>query len=336
MRDLGWVATAGALTLVLPLAAMGAAGALQDLYLATVSYNIAYSGETFGSRSPLTYLFTFPIERARNDALWLLGGIGAVAATLRWIRVPREESALCGLVAVGWVGASCLSILINGARDLPQYFVQAAPALALMTAVGMAPILRGWRTRPLVPVVTMALLGAAALRPGDLGHLPKLLENTRADWRALVGRIDRQTYLARFGGRPQDKWVPREVDALAASIKASTSPNETIYVFGFSPGVFVKSERRSASRFHWSYPVVIEFAAGTPGYGSAAVLADLTREMPAVVALQKQDYAGAGPDPSANPNSSVFFHSNVALEAWLASAYALERETPLFEVWRRR
>lgn len=336
LRDLLPVAVGGALTLGLPLAAMGAAGALHDLYLATITYNLVYSGETFGGQGPLSYLVTFPIERSRNDALWLLGGIGAIGAVLRWLRSPRDEAALCGLVVVTWLGAACLSILINGARGLPQYFVQAAPALALMTAVGLAPIFRLWRSRPLVPVVALILLGLAVLRPGESGHLPKLIENTRADWNALIGRTDRHTYLARFGGRAQDKFVAVEVDALAASIKSSTSPGDTIYVFGFSPGVFVKSERLSASRFHWSYPVVIEFAAGTPGYGSAGLLADLTRAMPAMVALQKQDYHGAGPDPLADPNSSVFFHSNKALDAWLTSAYSLERETPLFEVWKKR
>lgn len=334
LRELGWVTGVGALTVALPLAAMAAAGALQDLYLATVTYNIAYSGETFQGTSPLRYLFRFPIERARNDALWMLGGLGAIFAAFRWLRAPRSAPALCGLVILGWVAAACLSILINGARGLPQYFIQAAPALAMMAAAGLAPLLSNWRARPLVPVVTMVVLVAACLRPGQSGHLPKLIENTRADWSALTGATDRQTYLARFGGRDQDKFVASEVEDLATRIKTTTAPDETIYVFGYSPGVFLKSERRSASRFHWSWPVVIEFASGTPGYGSAGVLADLSRERPAVVALQKQDW-GRG-DGSGDPNSSEFFHHNAGLESWLVSGYSLEYETPLFEVWRRR
>jgi hypothetical protein len=121
MHDVGLVVLGGALTVALPLAAMGAAGALQDLYLATVTYNLAYSGETYAGTSPLNYLFTFPVDRASKDALWLLGGIGAALAGFRWIRSTRDDSALCGLMAVSWVVAACLSIVINGARDLPQY-----------------------------------------------------------------------------------------------------------------------------------------------------------------------------------------------------------------------
>ncbi len=334
LRDIRWVTGAGALTVVLPVLAMGAAGVWQDLHLATVTYNIAYSGETFQGTSPLGYLVAFPIERARNDALWMLGGVGAILATVRWIRAPLSAPALCDVVILSWVAASCLSILINGARELPQYFVQAAPALAMMTALGLAPLLSNWRARPLVPVAMMAVLVAACLRPGESGHLPKLIENTRDDWSALTGSTDRPTYLARFGGRDRDKFVAREVEDLATSIKATTAPTDAIYIFGYSPGVLLKSERRSASRFHWSRPVVIEFASGTPGYGSDALLADLARERPAVVALQKQDW-GRG-DQTVEAHSSVFFHRTPTLETWLTSGYALERETPLYEVWRRR
>jgi hypothetical protein len=327
-RDVAWVTGAGALTVALPLLAMAWSGSLLDLRLATIDYNLAYSGDTYAEQGPLKYLLTFPIARARNDALWLLGGLGCLAAAAAWLRAPRDERALCGLVALSWVVAACGSILINGARDLPQYFVQAAPALALVAAVGLAPLLRGWRTRPVVPAVVMLLLVFAVSRPGDRGHLPRLGEYLVADWSALTGRTDRQTYLTRwFTGK---KMMAGEVDALAANIKATTLPSDAIYVFGFSPGVFVKSDRRSASRFHWSRPVVIEFAAEHPGYGSAALLDDLTRERPAVVALQKQDW---GPG---EPNSIEFFHEHPDLETWLVSGYTRERETTLFEVWRRR
>jgi hypothetical protein len=331
------VAGAGALAVAVPLAAMAWAGALTDLYQATVAYNLAYSRDSF-QQSALAYLATFPIARAQNDALWLLGGLGALAAVVTWVRAPRDVTGLCGLVAVSWVAAACLSILINGARDLPQYFVQAAPALACAAAVGLAPLLRGWRTRPLVPALVAGLLVFSVSRPGQFGHLPKFADNLAADWAALTGRMDRRTYLARFGGRPQDKWIALEVDALAADIRATTAPDDSVYVFGFSPGVFVKSDRRSASRFHWSRPVVIEFASDTPGYGSPALLADLTRERPAVVALQKQDWGGidGAPGEAGERNSGQFFHAHPALDGWLTAGYTLERETGLFEVWRRR
>ncbi len=330
LNDVWWVAGAGALTVAVPLAAMAWAGALTDLYLATITYNLAYAGDSFQG-SAIAYLFNFPLNRARNDALWLLGGTGALLGLAAWLRAPNDPRVWCALVALSWVIAACLSILINGARHLPQYFVQAAPALALLAAVGIAPWLRGWRARPLVPVVVAVILIAGVARPGDRGHIPKLVHNLTTDWSALTGRTDRRTYLARFGGQdPSDKYVALAVDELAAHVRATTSPADVIYVFGFSPGVLVKGARRSASRFHWSRPVIMEFAADTPGYGSAGLLDDLTREAPVLIALQQQDWRPG------EPNSAEFFHAHPALHAWLTAYYDREADTALFEVWRRR
>ena len=101
-------------------------GGLRPLVDATILYNLEYSGETY--RSPVDmarYLVTFPIERARFDALWTVGGAGCLVL-LAGALANRER-----LVPVVWVAAACLSIAINGSRGLPQYFVQANPALAL-------------------------------------------------------------------------------------------------------------------------------------------------------------------------------------------------------------
>ena len=58
----------------------GARGALGDLYDATITYNVQYSGETYaGPLDAVRYLLTFPIERARVDALWTLGGAACLA-----------------------------------------------------------------------------------------------------------------------------------------------------------------------------------------------------------------------------------------------------------------
>ena len=108
-------------------------GALHDLYQATIAYNLRYSGETYASRwDMLRYLVTFPVQHARVDALWFVGGA-------RLPRPARRGPAQAGPVLwlpVAWVAAACVSIAINGSRNLPQYFVQAAPALAL--AAGLA------------------------------------------------------------------------------------------------------------------------------------------------------------------------------------------------------
>ena len=64
------------------LVVMAASGALDDLYKATIAYNLFYSGETYRGIGFLQYLLTFPVSHARVDALWFLGGLGAACLVL--------------------------------------------------------------------------------------------------------------------------------------------------------------------------------------------------------------------------------------------------------------
>jgi hypothetical protein len=266
-------------------------------------------------------VFTFPIVRARIDMLWFLGAIGALLLARR----ARSGSAL---VALTWLLAAVVSIAINGHRDLPNYFVQAAPALALAASAGFATLAtsRAW-----VRYAVAALLLAGLWRVGSdapvwgmrLASLPGLVENVRYDLRYARGHLDRENYLSRFKGQ---KFDALEIDRLARYVRATTNPVDPIFVFGFSGGsVCWKSERRSASRFFWSRPILIEFAADRPGYGSAGVLSDLRRVPPAVVALQKEEW-----------RSRDFFMNDGPLRTWLEAGYTLDHETPMFSVWRRR
>src|SRR5262249_55047516 len=148
-------------------------------------------------------------------------------------------------VPLAWVALACVSIAINGARDLPQYFIQAAPALAL--AAGMAAAL----ALPRVPVaargLVVGLLAAATRRVGS-HPFPQLAANVSYDTQYVVGRVDRRTYLGKFGSREIDKSSAignRDVGDFLAS---HTSPAESVYVFGYSPGAYVYADRRSASR----------------------------------------------------------------------------------------
>ena len=79
----------------------------------------------------MRYLAGLPLERVHVDGLWFAGGLGALCL-LAAVRRPAAQ------VTLVWLAASVLSIAINGSRGLPQYFIQAAPALALAAAGGLA------------------------------------------------------------------------------------------------------------------------------------------------------------------------------------------------------
>jgi len=325
LQELAWIAAGFTIVSAAFLGYFAAHGALHDLRLATIDYNLRYSDETYASAaSVLVYPFTLPIERARVDMLWFLGGLGSLLLAWQAFIQPHRGA----VVPLAWIAAAILSIAINGQRNLPNYFVQAYPALALAAASGLA----GMRLRPawvrwavgLAFVAAVWRVGADAPVAGlRWGGLPGLVANIEYDLSYARGQIDRATYLSRFRGVKHDAL---EVDNLARDVREKTQPNDRVFVFGFSGGsVSWKAERQSASRFFWSRPVLIEFAASEPGYGSAGLLADLQRHPPVVVALQKEQWL-----------SATYFLNNAPLRAWLESGYVLDRETPMFSVLRRK
>jgi hypothetical protein len=331
LGDLGWIAAGALLVTVAVLVYFAANGALLDLRLATLDYNLQYAGETYaGPLRALAYVFTLPLLRARIDLLWFLGGIGAMLALV--VR-GRQRPAVVALV---WIGAASLSIAVNGARDLPQYFVQAAPALAWAAGLGFAGLTA---LSPAVRYVAIGLVVVGAWRVGvepaafaglRLGGLPQLIENIRFDVDRARGTIDRTAYLARFSG---GKFDAVATDEMIRYVAEATQPSDPVFVFGFSGGsIGAWSGRRSPTRFFWSRPVMLGFEAARPGYDVAGLLGDLERDPPKLVILQKLDWHLG----EALPNSAEFFLSNPRLRAWLEAGYLPDRETAMFAVWRRR
>ena len=331
-RDVGLAAASALGVAIAGLGFFAATGALTDLWLATIGYNVAYSAETYrGLWHAVTYVVSMPMTQAYIDGLWFLGGLGAVILIATFRKAP-------GWVALAWVAAVILSIAINGARGLPQYFVQATPALALTAAAGL---IAGWQGRTRSLVAAALVLGfwrvgvetQSAWLPRAFG-LPQAAANTGFDFKYLTGSIARDEYLERFSREEGGKLSPRAIERLAGYVRQSTPARSPIYVFGFaSGGVYVKARRESASRFFWSRPVVLEFEGNRPGYGSKGLREDLERTMPSIIALQKQDWGLA---EAVTKNSLDFFKNTPVLREFLDAHYVPDYEDNVFEVWRRK
>jgi hypothetical protein len=310
---------------VLMLLVFALGGALRPLLDATLLYNLQYSGETYaGATDAIRYLLAFPIERARVDALWTLGGAGCLLLLAGAVRDRTR------LVPILWVAAACASIAINGSRSLPQYFVQANPALALAAGWGGA-LAWEWLKASLgrsarIPALAAAVLAAyATVR---VNQFDKLADQTLFDARHAAGSIDRAAYLARYDD--DRKYSAAAGSALGEYLRAHSAPADRVYVFGFTCSAYVASDRASASRFFWSRPVIVGFNAGRPGYGVDGLLSELHHNRPAVVALQQRDWAPDGPD------SAAFFMATPALAGWLQAYYVPASGPEGFDVWVRR
>jgi hypothetical protein len=295
--------------------------ALGDLYQATVVYNLGYSGETYsGPLGIARYLVTFPVRHAQVDALWFVGGVSCAALLL----LSAADRRLA--IAPAWVAAACLSIAANGSRGLPQYFVQAAPALALASGAAAA---AAWRA--LGPLSRAALFLVLATGVVRVNQFDKWAASTLYDVDHVRGRTTREQYLSKFGGqRPTDKFSALASWQLGERLRADTSPLDRVLVLGFSPGALVGADRQSASRFFWSRPLIVGFNEGRPGYGAAGLLAELTKWRPAVVALQQRDWPVEGID------SATWFSRQPALRAWLTDGYRQVADTGTYFIWKRR
>lgn len=325
-RRVSLLAAGFAAPVLVTAAFFAAQGGWNDLVQATVYYNIRYSGETYsGLTEFLRYLTTFPIRSARVDALWFLGGVGSLWLLATLVRARGHRDRLL-IVATVWIAASCLSIAINGGRGLPQYFIQAQPPLALAAGLGLT---LWWRDRRAIGrVVTVLLLVVAVFR---INRFDNAIDRTWQDLRYAAGDLDRDAYLARFGGqRADDKFSALAVSRLGDYLKANTRPDDSVLVFGFSGGAYVRAERRSASRFFWSRPVIIGFNDGQPGYGAAGLLADLGANRPKIVVLQHRDW-----DPDIE-DSATFFWRTQPLADWLQHRYRPAETWQNFEIWARQ
>jgi hypothetical protein len=326
LLPVGVAVASGFVTVVAAMLAVFAfAGASDDLYHATISYNVFYSGETYASRfAMLGYLLRFPIERARVDGLWFVGCLGC-AMILITALIRRTRAGTPDILPVLWVAAACLSIAVNGSRGLPQYFLQAAPALALAFGVAIAwlkPRLRmPWR------LVVAALVVVSVQR---VVNVEKVGDYLAWDLSAWTGTRTREEYLARFGARDSgDKYSALAVRELAHLIAERVQPNETVLVLGFSPGALLQSERRSATRFFWSRPLIVGFGEGWPGYGASGLLAELETHKPTLVVLQRRDW-----DPD-TIDSFTWFSRQPKLVAWLGRDYQPSGELGNFVLFRR-
>ncbi len=292
---------------------------LADLYDATILYNVRYSGETYeGPLHALSYLLTFPVRHARVDALWLVGGAGCA------VLLAAARRGIDRLIPVAWTAAACLTIAINGSRDLPQYFVQAAPALALAAAWGATFV----RTRS--RAVNVAIAIAVLVGVYRVNDFDKLASNTWHDAQYLMGRTTWAEHLARYGDRTTRKYSAQAMDELGTFMRDRTAPADPVYVFGFSSGAYVSAGRMSASRFFWSRPVIVGFNEGKAGYGVSGLLDDLRRNRPSIVALQQRDWY---PDVD---DSAHFFMTTPSLAAWLRESYTQVQGPDGFDIWSRR
>jgi 4-amino-4-deoxy-L-arabinose transferase-like glycosyltransferase len=195
--------------------------------------------------------FTPPV-RIPLYTLTLLSVVPATVTVLRRHRLAFATKILLGWFAVGWI------VFFLHGSVLAYHFTPILAPAAVLSAETLFQMYRATGTgrkslRWLATAAVFVLLSCLAWRTS---------KNILYEWRALHGH------------RP-----PQWADALGAYVKQHTTPQDTVFVWGSVPSVYLDSGRKAASRFEDAYHVALppeglnyreiflgEFTAAEPKY----------------------------------------------------------------------
>jgi 4-amino-4-deoxy-L-arabinose transferase-like glycosyltransferase len=221
-------------------------GVLADAKVAVIDFNRFYVSAGFEPSAYVVALAEAVWLRVKTDPLWCAGVIAAAASMWTVVRTRRLDD--LAVAAVLWGGGALFVMVANGSRLFNSYFSQALAPLALLSAWWLMPAgtARPWR-RVLAFATALIMLGLFVQR----GYVARVGDAAMADAEALTGRLDRASYLERFGGYDNGRgYSARANDELAAYIRAHTSPDDRIFVFGINgAGVYFLADRLTAQRF---------------------------------------------------------------------------------------
>lgn len=249
---------------------------LADAQVAVLEFNRFYVSQGFTIKGYAVDFSKAIWLRVKTDPLWLAGGIGSLAIAWELVRRRRLDP-LSGL-AVCWGGTAALVIVVNGARLFNTYFIQAFAPLAILAAWLVVDRGRASRGARVLSFITAMLMLVILV---DRHYLARVYEFAAADLAVMRGTLDRSAFLDLFGGYGNDRgYSARANEELAAYIRAHTSPDDRIFLFGINgAGVYFLSDRLTAHRFlRVNFFVPSEFP--DPAFTLDAVVSDLIARHP--------------------------------------------------------
>lgn len=303
---------------------LGARGGLEAAYQTLFVWTPHYTG--LGSNGPgltaagnavYSWLVGFSPFHAPGIALWLmLGRRTTVETRIAWH--------LAGVLSMGLIGI----VLQNKFFD--YHFGAVIPLSGLLAGWGYARAWRGLRSSPAGLAlagggILAILLGAVPTRekgPMELWHQCAVRMRL---WSDPAGTRDLRDELYSFPGSPAG---PRR--RVAEWLQAHVQPGESLFVWGFEPGIYFESRLRPATRYVYNVAQRVDW--GTDE-ARTQLLAELESDPPAAVVVQSGD---ALPWVTGNDDDSRAAKAGFpAFEAWLATGYVDALRDGPFEVLLR-
>ena len=259
---LGFAAVWGAI--VAYMVSRGAYGAFVDQVF---RYNFVYAGASWGQRVRAALTGVTALARFGAVILPFAGWVVAGVLTLRSFRRPesrRDPARILRLYGFVWLPLELLFSSISG-RAYMHYFVALLPVLAYLSALLASEL----STR----------LGTSRVT-GRVDMPPNVVVLAFAACVAFLSAANTLVEFRDSGASPADR-RRTQVDAAVAFVRAHSTPQEPLLVWGHASDVYLLSARRPASRH------VYPFALLTPRYADSALVAgfldDLRRTSPPLI-----------------------------------------------------
>ena len=226
-------------------------GALAPFWEQAFRYNSLYASSDWGMRARAAVAAL--AEAPANGSL-LLPAAGWIAAAHRLLAGRHDGGSRClSLFAVLWLPVELALVSVSG-RPYTHYFTTVLPLLSFLAALAAAELVAlaasvPRATRRFGPTALVAALAAVIAAWATVATLVSVRDDPPVSDRA------------------------RQVTATAAFVRAKTTDGVPLLVWGHAADVHFFSQRRPASRFIYSLPLL------TPGYADSALVAGFIAEL---------------------------------------------------------
>lgn len=149
----------------------------------------------------------------------------------------------------------------------------------------------------------------------------------------MAGTLDRESYLGYFGHNllGRDVYSFRAAQDTAEYLRANTSPDDSVLVWGFQALVNFLAERRAPTRYVFNYPLTFEQPESEfRRQARATFLDDLETHQPLYIVLVTNDV-----NPLQTVDSMTLLKEFPEFQAYIAAHYKLERDIADFHLYRR-
>jgi 4-amino-4-deoxy-L-arabinose transferase-like glycosyltransferase len=269
------------------LAGLAAAGALPPYFQQVWEWSAAYARS-----SPELHPIANGLRRTA-DWLGFHAALALGAAAFWWENRKREGWWLAAWLAISFAGVAL------GARFFPRYFLQILPPMVLLASHGLT------RRKALAWVAAAALLvPAVRFGPRYVTLARDLIAGRQHEWADIA--------------------LDRDSRAAADLVNRRKHPGDTLFVWGYRPGIFVYTRLPVAARYWDSQPLT--------GVPADRHLHETLAVLPEQAGRNRREFAGSRPtfvvDSLSLANPRLAMDEYPELREWLAG-YRLVGRTPM-------